>query len=168
MGCDTHMYIEYKSKDSYYWKSFGKRINPGRNYAMFGILAEVRSTQIFSFPPKGLPDGELGYESGNDNQIYISKDGEGEHETTLETATRWVKDGSSEFINGHEGKPLWVTNPDWHSHSWLTLAQYQSALAFYNKNYPGQTEPEYEAIRASLEVFDNLGYDTRLVFWFDN
>ena len=45
MGCDIHLYIEYKNKkvafDGYKdnWHSFGQRINPGRNYAMFALMA---------------------------------------------------------------------------------------------------------------------------------
>jgi len=49
MGCDIHLYIEYKSKKTEFdgydsgWQSFGKSINPGRNYAMFGLMANVRN-----------------------------------------------------------------------------------------------------------------------------
>ena len=47
MGCDIHLYIEYKNKkvafDGYKdsWHSFGKQINPGRNYAMFALMAKA-------------------------------------------------------------------------------------------------------------------------------
>ena len=48
MGCDIHLYIEYKSKKTefdgydYGWQSFGGRINHGRNYAMFSLMANDR------------------------------------------------------------------------------------------------------------------------------
>ena len=38
MGCDTHMYIEYAKKGDDHWKSYGGRLNPGRNY--FNIRGE--------------------------------------------------------------------------------------------------------------------------------
>ena len=29
-------------------------------------------------------------------------------------------------------------------------------------------EPQYQVVLASLKRFDELGYDARIVFWFDN
>ena len=49
------MYIQYKKKsdDDKWWWDFGGWINPARNYAMFGILARVRISDIpHFFQPK--------------------------------------------------------------------------------------------------------------------
>lgn len=143
MGCDTHMYIEYRRKDNENktWQNFGGRINPGRNYLIFGIISEgVRCETTFNFPPKGMPD-DAAYASRNDNQLYISET-EG-------------------------GKPTWVTHPDWHSHSWLTTQEFEKAMEFYREK-GNWTEPEYEALLASMKRFEELGFESRVVFWFDN
>lgn len=167
MGCDIHMYIEYADKDKKRWRSFGKRINPGRNYAMFGILAGVRMETEFSYEPSGLPDN-LGWESRSDNELYICEDGS-EGCATMESAERWVESGSSLFIKNLKGENTWVTNPDWHSHSCLTADEYKKALEFYATEYGSKyPEPEYYVVLACLEKFNELGFESRIVFWFDN
>jgi hypothetical protein len=207
MGCDIHLYIEYKSKKPRYdgsesnWASFGDRINPGRNYAMFGLMANVRNCYSDGklpvlVEPRGMPD-DANYSTADDNRMYISED-EGENYVTMETAEGWVKSGSSTFINNKEGKPTWVTQPDWHSHSWLTTSEFENVLNKYlelesgwhkervdthNKMVERQNiqpdswvyappdmdiEPEYQVVLASLKRFEELGYDARIVFWFDN
>jgi len=117
MGCDVHMYVEYKSKksESDYWRGFGNRINPGRNYWMFGLMSKgVRCEFKNSFMPKGMPDN-AGYCSENDNQLYISETGEEDGCCTLENAKRWEQNGCK--IIYCNDKPTWVTHPDWHSHT---------------------------------------------------
>lgn len=168
MGCDTHMYIEYRRKDNEEktWRDFGSRINPGRNYFLFGIISEgVRCETTFNFPPKGMPE-DAAYAARNDNRLYISEH-EGDGNTTLQRAQKWVDSGHCKFINGGDGKPTWVTHPDWHSHSWLSTAEFEKAMEFYRENGHG-TEPEYEALLASMKRFEELGYESRVVFWFDN
>lgn len=59
MGADIHMMVEYLSFTGHdgaeHWDSFGGRLNPGRDYLFFGILAGVRDEgQIF--PLRGMPD----------------------------------------------------------------------------------------------------------------
>ena len=206
MGCDIHLYIEYKSKKTEFdgyetkWQSSGGRINPGRNYAMFALMADVRNYGDNKLPVlvkrRGMPD-DATYSTADDNRMYISED-EGENYVTMETAEGWVKSGSSKFINDNEGKPTWVTQPDWHSHSWLTTSEFESVLNKYLELETGwhkvrveehnkmvkeeniqpdswayappsiNDEPEYQVVLASLKRFEELGYDARIVFWFDN
>lgn len=166
MGCDIHLYIEYRSKtNGQHWQNLGGRINPGRNYLMFGIMSKgVRVESDFSYQPKGMPI-DAGYCSENDNRLYIT-DEEGEDNATLENALQWEKTGSKITRNG-EGKPIWVEHPDWHSHSWLTTDEYREALKFYAtcEDYPLS---EYQVILAAMEKFEAMGSDARIVFWFDN
>jgi hypothetical protein len=207
MGCDIHLYIEYKSKKPQYdgrestWHSFGKSINPGRNYAMFGLMANVRNCYSDGklpvlVEPRGMPE-DAGYTATDDNRIYISET-ESEDYVCMETAKRWVNSGSSKFINDNDGNPTWVTQPDWHSHSWLTTSEFESVLNKYLELETGwhkvrveehnkmvereniqpdswayappsiNDEPEYQVVLASLKRFEELGYDARVVFWFDN
>ena len=212
MGCDIHLYIEYKSKKykskmvefdgyKYSWHDFGKCINPGRNYALFALMADVRNYDgqlPVIVKPRGMPD-DAGYYSSDDNCIYISENTyEGERTVTMEHAKRWVESGSSKFINNQQGEPKWVTNPDHHSHSWLTTSEFETIINKYleletgwhkrrvdehNKMVakkdiqPGDyaydlpamnIEPQYQVVLASLKRFEELGYDARIVFWFDN
>ena len=207
MGCDIHLYIEYKSKKTEFdgydsgWQSFGGRINPGRNYAMFGLMANVRNCYSDGklpvlVEPRGMPE-DAGYTATDDNRIYISET-KSEDYVSMETAKRWVKSGSSKFINDNDGNPTWVTNPDAHSHSWLTTSEFESVLNKYLELEAGwhkvrveehnkmvereniqpdswsyappsiNDEPEYQVVLASLKRFEELGYDARVVFWFDN
>jgi hypothetical protein len=207
MGCDIHLYIEYKSKKPQYdgrestWHSFGNRINPGRNYAMFGLMANVRNCYSDGklpvlVEPRGMPD-DATYSTADDNRIYISET-ESENYVCMETAEGWVNSGSSKFINNKDGNPTWVTQPDWHSHSWLTTSEFESVLNKYLELEAGwhkervdthnkwlqkeniqpdswayappsiNDEPEYQVVLASLKRFEELGYDARIVFWFDN
>ena len=205
MGCDIHLYIEYKNKkvafDGYKdsWHSFGQQINPGRNYAMFALMADVRNYDgqlPVIVKPRGMPD-DVGYIAKDDNQMYISEN-EGDNYTTMERAEKWVESGSSKFIDNQEGKPTWVTDPDAHSHSWLTTSEFETIINNYLELEAGwhkervaehmtfveqnnikleswayappvmKYEPEYQVVLASMKRFEELGYDARIVFWFDN
>lgn len=214
MGCDIHCYIEYREREKLVinggkengWRSFGGRINPGRNYALFTLMAGVREwvgKDIKLFEPRGLP-GDIGYSASDDNFLYIT-DGEvckcGDcRSVTAEVAARWVEGGSSEYKNDRDGKPQWVSGPDWHSHSWLSASEYRQVLERYkvveqenweqreadrvslveklggrvkeeswlNEPCEHYVEPKYHAILAAMESFEAMGYESRLVFWFDN
>jgi len=206
MGCDIHLYIEYKSKKTEFdgynpgWQSFGGSINPGRNYAMFALMANVRNYGDDKLPVlverRGMPD-DAGYTATDDIRIYIS-DVPSSRYVSTETAKSWVKSGSSKFINDKEGNPMWVTDPDAHSHSWLTTSEFESILNKYlelqsvwhkkrveehNKMVKEENiqpdswayappssndEPEYQVVLTILKRFEELGYDARVVFWFDN
>ena len=209
MGCDIHLYIEYKNKkvafDGYKdnWHSFGQRINPGRNYAMFALMANVRNHYSDGklpvlVEPRGIPDDAEYYSSGDD-RIYISEEKyDGEHSVTMERAKSWVESGSSKFINNQKGEPTWVTDPDNHSHSWLTTSEFETIINNYLELEAGwhkervdthnkmvakeniqpsswmyappamNDEPQYQVVLASMKRFEELGYDARIVFWFDN
>jgi hypothetical protein len=206
MGCDIHLYIEYKAKkpefDGYVsdWQSFGGRINPGRNYALFALMSNVRNygdELPVLVEQRGMPD-DPGYYSKCDNKLYISSDLDGDEYVKPERAKLWVESGSSTYINNHAGEPTWVTHPDWHSHSWLTTSEFESVLNKYleletswhtervkehNKMVKERNiqpdswaydppsmndEPSYQVVLASLKRFEELGYDARVVFWFDN
>ncbi|UII80064.1 hypothetical protein [Flagellimonas sp. CMM7] len=169
MGCDIHMYVEYKKKETArdYWCGFGKRINPGRNYWMFGILSNgVRSEQEYSFEAKGLPE-DMSYASKWDSRCYISEDGEGEGECTLESALKWRESyGCKIYFRNEEAYAC--DDPDWHSHSWLTLNEYKNALEIYNNKENAVEEPEYEALLSAMEKLAEFNNRVRIVFWFDN
>lgn len=174
MGADIHMYIHYKRKDSDYWSGFGGRINPGRNYAMFGILAKVRNEFHKSFTPKGIPDHKLSYQCDGDLYLYISDTSEDEGSTTLENALIWNKNYGCKLINDRDGKPIKVQHPDWHSHSWMNVKElskaYQTYFNMVKKEYgTGSVPAEYKAILDVMKSLEKNGdYVVEVVFWFDN
>lgn len=61
----------------------------------------------------------------------------------------------------YEAEKKYVSNPDWHTHSWLTADEFAVAIE-------GSGEPEYEAILAAMRSFEAGGAQARIVFWFDN
>lgn len=187
MGADIHMYVEYSYKSDFkrykkelkenketakkpYVYSFGNQINPGRNYCMFGCLANgVRDDIEGSISPKGLPsEDEIGYMSMFDNRLYITEDGDGDNECTLIDAKVWEKYGRK--IIYRNDVPIFVEHPDWHSHTWLTLSEYKKALDLYkkNSNFGGKIPLEYQVILDIMKSINKNGGIPKIVFWFDN
>ena len=157
MGCDIHCYIEYKSPNTEGWSDFGGRVNPGRNYDLFGKLAGVRRSEVTPVvEPRGLPE-DISYAASSDAWIYVSSTGSGEGCCTQEQAERWVGWGA----RYRDPEKMFISNPDWHTHSWLTTDEYAAAIE-------GSSEPEYAAILAAMRSFEENGFQARIVFWFDN
>lgn len=167
MGCDIHMYVEYKSKERFddYWTYFWGKINPGRNYWMFGLIAKVRGSFKESFNPKGMPNN-ASYVAEEDNYVYITKEGIGDNECTIEQAKKWERYGCK--ISYHCNIATKVTHPDWHSHTWLTTEEFEYVIDCHNKMKGAQREPQYEALLASMKKLEELGNDVRVICWFDN
>lgn len=188
MGADIHMYVEYRNKKRAqedkkegrkpYWFNYSDRVNPGRNYTMFGILASVRGQYEDSFEPKGsLPIDEMGWCSRHDNFLYI-REGVKDHvdnSVTLETAQKYAGWGRK-IINDQEGNPVFVEHPDWHSHTWMSIEELKEAYARYCRHATVEweekiTKPpvEWMALLASMEALEDDGEnEVRVVFWFDN
>ena len=70
MGCDIHCYIEYKKKNDDHWRSFGGRINPGRNYTLFGVMAGVRCDGLL-YPLRGFPE-DAAFQAISDNHLFAT------------------------------------------------------------------------------------------------
>lgn len=165
MGCDIHAYVEYKNKESgSQWSSFGDRINPGRNYHLFGMLADVRNyeevTPVAS--GRGMPD-DAAWGTKVDNEIRIS-DHDGDGCCTLDQAMHYSKAYECRIVLDDNGKPRAVTHPDWHSHSWCTPDELELVLRKLGDTY----DVEYRALLAAMRSLENDGNIVRLVFWFDN
>lgn len=139
MGCDIHCYIEYKPKDSDHWRDFGGRINPGRNYWMFGAMAGVRATQFKYIEPRGFPN-DVASNAFNDNTNYVDDDqkeptkqcGEDYHYSRAH-ADEYVAKGYCHYVSRGEMENRWVTDCDHHTHSWLNADEFELAIASYLK-----------------------------------
>ncbi|MFW6145425.1 MAG: hypothetical protein ACOC4Y_01370 [bacterium] len=173
MGCDIHCYIEYKTEKSDMWWNFGGRINPGRDYLIFALLANVRNYDRFEpiLYPKGLPE-DIGFITRDDAQLFVSDwtpDEEGC--CARESAERWVRAGVSEYT---DDRKVSITHPDWHSHSWCTAAElekvFQKGEQILRKEHGVRAFdlPEWYMVLEILKKFEAWGYQVRMVFWFDN
>ena len=172
MGADIHIYVQYRKKERVgtkydWWDSFGSNFG-SRNYTLFGILAGVRERGLkHSYDPKGLPTFGLSSMCENDLYLYIREEGEElENSCTLEQAKQWGRP----IINNGQGKPWKTENPDWHSHSWLTLDELKQAFKWYNRISEGyKLDVEYRALlKAMKELEDGGKNEVVVVFWFDN
>jgi hypothetical protein len=173
MATDIHMYVEYRyklaptSSTPNPWKSLFPMINPGRNYALFGILANVRTKMGIPFPPKGFPQ-DAGYYAMDDNYLYVSDTDTDSRSVTHENAERFVTEFGSHIMteeaNGHQ----WVSHPDWHSHSWLTTEEFKQAMEMYNRQHKDYPEVEYDALLAAMKYLDKHKCEARVVFWFSD
>lgn len=162
MGCDIHGYIEYED-----WKDEEGKVHRGcfgggrinRDYRMFALLAGVRGDGCI-YKPRGIPK-ELSYKVFEEFHIYISNEyPEGEGNTSPELAAKWVKSGYSEYVS-----EKYVTNPDWHTPSWLSVEEYENVLEARKRMDNGWfINQKWYAILAAMKALKNA----RFVFWFDN
>jgi hypothetical protein len=170
MGCDIHCCIEYASSrrsDGSRWDytPFACELNVGRDYDLFALMAGVRGERgiIPVCEPKGLPEDvstvfllRSGYQIDDELAAH-----EADGYCSREEAEQWVRDGSSEYIGGSA-----VTNPDWHSPSWLNVAELEEVQRRYRLLH-GADHREFGAIIAAAQALDNeQGGRSRLVFWF--
>lgn len=167
MGCDIHCYIEHRKKDYDRWSLFGGRINPGRNYGLFGLLAGVRGGNAI-IPVRGRPS-DMSWGTESEDRCFIH-DGEKEEANYVAsgTAAKWVEQGYSRYILGRDDKPTWVTNPDWHTHSYCTPDEWEKCASAVVSETDWGCDPEVWAMLAAMRELENRGHDARVVFWFDN
>lgn len=135
MGCDIHCYIEYRPKNAETWRDFGGRINPGRNYWMFGTMAGVRRDDLPFIKPRGWPE-DCALAAFNDNTHYVSetqtedfKHSDSNLTYSRTHAEEYVAKGYCQYVSRNGLEKHWVTNCDHHSHSWLTADEFELAIA---------------------------------------
>lgn len=172
MGCDIHTYVEY-SRNGQYWRNLTNKVGD-RNYWMFGIMAGVRAEDLKLFEPKGLPDGPLGYLTENDYWHSIAPAGNPEWANlegfcSRETAEGWISRGYSKG-DYKDGVLRRVSDPDSHTHSWLTTAELQQCVDRFREleGTNGRAPSEWVGILAAMHAIEANGDQTRIVFWFDN
>lgn len=153
MGCDIHAYIDFERGQHF----FGE-IEIGRNYKLFSLMADVRTSEgeLTLFSPRGLPE-DVNHCISRKDRLFIIPDNE-QHVgnfVNLNVAEQWVKDGISKRIDGENT----ITHPDHHSHSWLNSQEVGLVLCHL---------PEYHPIIATIYATLQALPESRLIFWFDN
>jgi hypothetical protein len=164
MGCDIHGYIEVRlnpeNRPNSWWKYAELRVM--RNYAMFGLLAGVRSEDKPIVEPRGW---DINSDTRSEYCLYIVKEDsqniDNDGYCTMPEAERYVQYGS-EFIDDKK----WVTHPDWHTPSWLTADELTRAVdAYINLGYEKYGDVSFwRGLTAMLKEIPN----SRFIFWFDN
>jgi len=171
MGCDIHAYLEFTDNGEY-WSSLTSGAGQ-RNYRMFGIMAGVRCEDIALFEQRGLPTGEMSWQAESDHWVWVAPDDKPERAswdgwTGRENADRWIAAGYSQPEH-KDGVLTRVTNPDHHSHSWLTSSEFSQCFEKYRGLFPDLKPPhDFVGMLGAMQAIEANGGKTRLVFWFDN
>lgn len=175
MGTDIHAFIEYRerNKEENSWKSFSyDELLLERDYTMFYILAEARGDAPNSFKAKGkIPINELSEFTRDSRFLFIGKFSEEFEKSlgncTIEEAIQY-KENYGCNIYYVDNIPRWVDDPDFHTDTWLSFSEYEQALFFYKDYTKKMPLVCYMVTYKSMEAFENAGYETRLVIFFDN
>jgi len=153
MGCDIHPHIEVRKDCRWVRHDWRKRhetgefydeartdpktnydtlfkdpLYIGRNYSLFSILANVRNGTGFAgcdtgdgFKPISMPRGlpsDVSSEVFEEDVTRLRSEDDENGELTYEQQEKWVRRGISRRIDERT-----VSDPDHHSHSWLTVAE---------------------------------------------
>jgi hypothetical protein len=197
MGCDIHLLIEYDVAERWEHAMPDRRRPPctpepftssncmrafadgqffiPRDYRLFAALAGVRRDGDEPLPlvaPRGYPD----IASGDADDVffqYVRDEDERPlmdiREATRAEAEAYVARGRS-FYRDLPGRPRkWVSNPDWHTPSWLFTAEIRPALRVFGLE-PMDCSVEFDIVCgtcAALERFYGPNR-ARILFWFDN
>jgi len=157
MGCDIHTYLEVKHAEGDTWDC-EVLIDLGRDYTLFGYLADVRAAVKGGFTPKGVPK-DLSWRTESYYGIAVT-DGDLSYGVPEKSAEDWVKRGDSVWLTTR-GTHRRVSSPDWHSASWLTADELKQVLDKYDHS-------TLKATYHMMKSFEEEGHSARLVFWFDN
>lgn len=184
MGCDVHgPFLEQKSK--YGWE-FVCRFDFQRNYYLFTLMAGVRDYGKYgqeTFDPKGMPE-DISYRTSSEYILYVRDDPEQQacsESCSRSSADRWLKSGcSKEWSKGVDGRVSFITNPDYHSASWLGTNEVGLLVKRFvagtkrmckEEEFPYNADPTAKLLKAlhrlmkTLETPEN---PCRIVFYFDN
>ena len=181
MGCDIHLRIEARKRVNPYPSERHEWYNVGilgefssRVYGMFARMANVRAHDTYKvqFKPRGLPDDLTDWNTCESFYLYITDNNEavewGEHYCLIEDAKKWVERGCSTWVDENHRR---VTDPDLHSHSWLTTQELRQCFDDCFKQgsaYRGDSV-EWLGLVSLCEGIESDGiYECRVVFAFDN
>lgn len=169
MGCDIHCAIEIvydRSHATGFVESFAI-IEPSRNYEMFGVLAGVRGGEAL-YPPRGIPSN-LSYLAKIQYAMFVSNEQDRECSTiSKDRADKYVEQKYSVRMGDN-----WISNPDYHTPSWLNTEELESCINEYKKRLKADRfahdRTQYEAILAAMKILEETtNGKARFVFWFDN
>lgn len=169
MGCDIHAFVEYKRQESKRWQGVSSgEIALRRWYGIFAYMAGVRNYYNATYiKPRGLPE-DVSLQTARNLQLFIDgtlkdKDFGKDKGVSINKAESLIKSGSSIKMGKYH-----ISDPDIHSMSWLTAAEFESCLNSEPLEFDPKTAPDYSAALALLKHFESIGFESRIVFGFDN
>ena len=185
MGCDIHLRVERRRRKKSYPNERNEWYNVGflgefrcRIYGMFARMANVRAygdNYKVQFEPRGLPNDIIDWATRNSFYLYVTDDKAaadwGERYCLKEMAEKWVELGCSKWVDEDHRT---VTDPDLHSHSWLTTQELRQCCEDCFKQEDGTMKPyadyvEWLGLVSLCEGIESTGeYECRVVFAFDN
>jgi len=149
-----------------------------RIYGMFARMAKVRDyggEYKVQFEPRGLPNDITDWRSRESFFCTVTDDKEAsewlDHHCLKEQAERWVERGYSEWV-GEDHRE--ITDPNLHSHSWLTTQELRQCFDDCFKQQDGTYKPfsdyvEWLGLVSLCEGIESDGiHECRVVFAFDN
>ena len=170
MGCDIHLHLEYclygtpKDGSPKYWSYMGE-LHPGRNYSVFAGMAGVRGNFEWSFEPRGYPDDISWWTASEIFRIVVAdEDVECDYHVGKTQADAWLAAKYSKRVIVGKGQTNYITNPDYHTPSWLNTKEYAEVCDLLGDD----AGPQYLGILAMMERMEEDGIECRLVFAFDN
>lgn len=178
MGCGIHLHVEVRSrkyKDAKWRHADIDGAFSDRIYGMFYALAEVRGPYngITPLKPKGIPD-DMSWQTKDDISYVVDNEfAEDKGYCSMAQAMDYIKSGWSKWLEYHGDGTKRITCPDWHSFSWCTIEEMENAINQVFKDKEGKWITNYEpeawyALLMYMKAYDEMGYDVRAVFWFDN
>ena len=197
MGCDIHLYVEYRLKEarkrivreaeydengnktkdelSYMeekkWHSyqFGKQWSD-RIYGMFAILADVRNYgDKAHIELRGFPDDATQIVKNKYYLIIVPDEVYKRVDYRCCSESNATRWGGERFtISGRE----YTKHPDYHSANWCTTEEMREAIESLFKKEDGTYKGDYIewlGLIGTMEGIESSGeYECRAVFWFDN
>jgi hypothetical protein len=177
VGTDIHAVIEYEPDHGLHAFTEGQLALPA-DYALFHALAGVRrqTNDPPLYPARGMPERV----SNELLRAYFTPVVEDEDARTRPLpwgeffilrskveANPYYK--SCEYWGGPEGPRRLISDPDWHTPSWLTYREVLAALDHLGLSVADRSVEFRAAVAAMAELAREVGPDrVRLVFLFDN
>lgn len=171
MGCDIHLRVEKRRIMGTCWTNtgfYGEFYD--RNYPMFARMAGVRDYYNKKmFEPRGLPP-DISHDTVNSFIYRVTNSEEcaewNEQFIYKTMAEQWVEDGISKWWDDEHKM---VSDPDLHSHSWLTAGELRQCYDDCLTEHPYADFSDWCALVAFCEGIEQSGnYECRVVFAFDN
>ena len=163
MGCDIHSFVEYHTagaREAWYFGTF----DIGRNYVLFGLLAGVRCGGCL-FQPRGLPD-DMSFTLRYNASLRVCEEGS-DGCISREEADGLEACELNKFGGYVDGTKMFVWNPDFHTHSWLSCEELQQVQSAYSA-IDGAESPTLAAVLAAMNSLESSGVRSRFVFYFDS
>jgi len=180
MAADIHIYVEYdegndspfSDPDKVYGFSEGEFLVP-RDYELFSVLAGVRFSDEFQplYPPRGMP--EIASKDAINAYHLNVLDNESERldaeDVMRSQADIWVNDGLSQIRDSWIKQHGFVSDPNFHTPSWLYLEEVKQAYI----HSPFQMQDGSKEMLVIMDLLQSIenhfgARRARIVFWFDN